>query len=293
MKKIVLYVTIFIVLGYITFKFISNSLFFTKKDRINIAFYSDKPVFMSIGISDDIHYNSTLQNDWKILVPGGYGYYKVGALGKLSQLEKEVDLVSRAFSSAYSSKMDYYFVSNKTDIYIDLIKNNDDVIGNMSFFKNIFFGGYLTNANLLDKIYIFFSLAPKRRTDFSSVDLGLCLDKDGQVKEDVCMKKYQGYFYQKYLREDQKNIQLYYKSYASATMLSRILEGEGVRVVDYSPNDQGAVASQCEVIENQTSHSLTAQYLSDTFGCKLKRGEVSIADIRFTLGSNLEKRWGK
>lgn len=293
MKKIAIFLIVFIVLGYITFKFFSNSLFFTKKDRINIVFYSDKPVFMSVGISDDIHYNSTLQNDWKILVPGGYGYYKVGALGKLSQLEKDVDLVSRAFSSVYSSKMDYYFVSNKDDIYIDLIKNNDDVIGNMSFFKNIFFGGYLTNANLLDKIYIFFSLAPKRRTDFSSVDLRLCLDKNGQVKEDVCMKKYQGYFYQKYLREDQKNIQLYYKSYSSAMMLSRIFEGEGVRVVDLSLTDQKKILEQCEVIENQEIHSLTARYLSDSFGCKLKVGEVSIADIRFILGSNLEKKWGK
>lgn len=293
MRKIAIFIVVFVVLGYIAFKFVSASLFFTKKDRINIIFYSDKPVFMSIGISDGIHYNSTLQNDWKVLVPGGYGYYKVGALGKLSLLEKDIDLVSRTFSSAYSSKMDYYFVSNKDDIYIDLIKNNDDVIGNLSFFKNIFFGGYLTNANLLDKIYIFFSLAPKRRTDFSSIDLRLCLDKEGQVKEDVCMKKYQGYFYQEYLREDQKNIQLYYKSYSSAAMLSRIFEGEGVRVVDYSPNDQESVVEQCEVIENKEFHSLTAKYLSDTFGCKLVIGEVSIADIRFTLGSILEKRWSK
>jgi len=293
MKRISIYLIVFVVLGYIIFKFFYNSLFFSKKDRINIVFYSDKPVFMSLGLSDNIHYNSTLQNDWKILVPGGYGYYKLGALGKLAQLEKDIDLISRAFSSVYSSKMDYYFVSNKSDIYIDLIKNNDDAIGNVVFFKNIFFGEYLTNANLLDKIYIFFSLAPKRRTDFSSVDLGICLDKDGIVREDLCMKKYQGYFYQKYLREDQKNIQLYYESYSSASMLSRIFEGEGVRVVDYSLNDSKTPDKSCIVVENFTSHSQTAKYLSDSFKCTLKTGDVSIADIRFMIGSELEKKWMK
>jgi hypothetical protein len=235
-----------------------------------------------------------MQNDWKILVPGGYGYYKVGALGKLAQLEKDIDLIPRAFSSVYSSKMDYYFISNKSDIYIDLIKNNDDAtIGNLNFFKNVFFGEYRTNANLLDKIYIFFSLAPKRRTDFSNIDLETCLDKEGVIKEDLCMKKYQGYFYQKYLRSDQKNIQLYYKSYSSASMLSRILEGEGVRVVDYSLNESKDPSNSCEVIESSTNHSQTAKYLRDTFKCELNIGEVNIADIRFTIGSELEKKWMK
>ena len=290
MKSKAIYLIILVVLGYIILKFFQNSLFFTKKDRINIAFYSDKPVFMSLGLSDNIHYNSTLNNDWKILVPGGYGYYKVGAIGKLAQLQKDVDLVSRAFSSAYSNKVDYYFVSSKDDIYIDLIKNNDDdVIGDLNFFKNIFFGGYITNANFLDKIYIFFSLAPKRRSDFSRVDLSVCLDKDGVVKEDVCMKKYQGYFYQKYLREEDKTIQIYYQSYSSATMLSRILEGEGVSVVDYTQvSTNGA---KCEVLENTPEHSATAKFLSQYFGCNLKVADVDIADIRFILGTDLEKKW--
>lgn len=289
MKRIGIYLIIFIVLGYIVLKFFQNSLFFSKNDRINIVFYSDKPIFMSLGLSDNIHYNSTLQNDWKILVPGGYGYYKVGAIGKLAQLEKDVDLVSRAFSSAYSNTTDYYFVSNKSDIYIDLIKSNDDVIGDLNFFKNIFFNGYTTNANILDKIYIFFSLAPKRNSDFSSVDLGICLDKEGVVKEDICMKKYQGYFYQESLRNEAKNIQLYYQSYSSAAMLSRILEGEGVRVVDYSQASNKP--SKCEIVENSPIHSATANFLSNYFKCDLKVGKVNIADIRFVLGAELEKKW--
>jgi hypothetical protein len=264
-------------------------LFFDKKDRVNIIFYSDKTYMVSLGVADGINYLSMLDNDMSALVPGGYGHYKVGALGKLADLDKNHELITQTASSIFSAKFNYYFFPKNSGIYLD-IPNNDERIGGIDLFKNVFLGNYITSANFLDKIYIYFSLASKRRSDFTNVDLDVCMDKDKVLNEKECAKKYQGYFYQNFLREESKTISLVYNDIATAVLISRVIEGDGVCVVDYTQNTKDQ-KNNCVVEESGVDFSKTAQFLASSFDCSLSKNTVSIADIRLIFGKDMQKKW--
>ena len=75
--------------GIVIFKQYTSSLFSQKKDRVNIVFYGKNTVYYSLGKYDGVHYFISFYPDVKVKVPGGYGNYRVGGLGKLVELEKK------------------------------------------------------------------------------------------------------------------------------------------------------------------------------------------------------------
>lgn len=266
-------------------KCFSSSLFFNKKDRINLFFYGKKNYFVSLGVSDDVNYLGEIDTDWSIKVPGGYGFYKVGAIGKLSQLEKDENLIGRTFSLMNSNFIHYSFVPK--DQEISYFKNKEDFnIGFSDFFNS----KINSNANFFDKLYLYFKLSGKNKSNFIVINYLPYLDKNNQFSEEDFNKKYLGFFYQKKLREEGKNIQLIGQNYNSLKNLSYVIEGEGIRVVDISLNKEEH--QKCIIWEDcEKEFSKTAQYLSLIFNCELKKDKIDIADILVDFGSNLEKKW--
>jgi hypothetical protein len=116
---------------------------------------------------------------------------------------------------------------------------------------------------------------------------------DGQFKvidQEELSKQYQGLFYKNGFRTEKLSLQIIYqKSYKTAVLLSRITEGEGIRVVDLTAS--GTKTEDCLIMENNSQNwSFTAKALSDFFQCKLIKGKTELSDIILILG-NLEKDW--
>lgn len=261
---------------FILFLF-ANSLFTRKKDRVNIVVHmQDTIAYYSISTTDDVNYLIYFYPDSKIIVPGGYKYYRFGALAKLAQLDQKQEILKKSFSSATSSFTDFYFYPVKPE-----------VLYGRSIPKGVHFPAlsdlFLTqsNANPLDRVYLSLRF-------FSSAKPQFTLLPSPKLEEDFA-KAYQGFFYRKTYRSERRLVQIVYtKKYKTADLISRILEGNGIQVVDISYG--GKTYSTCNIIENSTRFSSTAKDLARFFGCELQKGKTETFDILFILGDK-EDYW--
>jgi hypothetical protein len=71
--------------------------------------------------------------------------------------------------------------------------------------------------------------------------------------------------------------------------MSRILEGEGIRVVDLSAVEKSK--KDCLIQDSSANFSQTAKYISRLLDCPLKYSEVSGSDIQVFLGDKIEREW--
>src|SRR3989344_49921 len=101
---------------------IYNSLLIQKPERINVFVLDQNPIFLSLSTIGESNYFLNFYPDLKINVPGGYENYRVGALGKLSDLERDSGVLSRTISEATLTFMDFYFYPKKPNV---LFGNNN------------------------------------------------------------------------------------------------------------------------------------------------------------------------
>jgi hypothetical protein len=283
---IFLVVSILFYLTFITMREFSRSLFVANKERLNLVFYGNESTFYSLSSKDPLDYAISFYPDLKVQIPGGYDFYRIGALGKLVSLENKPEIFRKTFSYATTTFIDIYFYSPKPDIYYG--KNKVDEV-KLPTVQTILFSP--SNANVFDRLYLVSLFSNKRAQQIKT--LGNAFE---EVKEndifyitDDFLKKYQGFFYRSVYREEKRNVQiLYYGKYRAADAISKIMEGDGIRVSDISETDKQI--KQCVVKENVTSFSQTARDISTFFGCKLERGETDVYDIQVELGEK-EDEW--
>lgn len=243
-----------------------------KKERINIVLYSANTMFYSLGIKDNLSYAVSFAADLKVRVPGGYGEYRTGALGKLIALEKKTDIIRRTFSVATSAFTDYYFIPRLNEVYYGQEIPTDDIDPS---FKDIIFTK--SNANFIERIYIYTQFISRSRK----------FKKLPQTADFT--KTYQGYFYGQTFREERKNVQILYKySSRTASAVGSVLEGSGIRVADMTQVQTNTLG--CAIQENSDKYSATAEFIASFFKCSLLKGKTGIYDIMFTLGDR-EQEW--
>ncbi len=281
MKKLAYIFLCLLFLYFITKSFVS-ALILLKKDRINFVVYGQSTAIYSLGLSDDTNYFIPFDADRRVIVPGGYGNYRVGALGKLGFLDHKPSLLKQAFSLSTGSFVDIYFYPRTPAIYYH--KNEPNFF--YPSLSQIFLSE--SNASIFERIFINFLLTLRSRNQFKTLPF-----KDS----DSFYKDYQGNFYSKAFRGEKLNIQVVYsKSYKTAVLLSRILEGEGLHVSDISSTDEAekkgaGASSNCLVEENSArSFSKSAKAIALFFNCKLKPSQSSLYDILFLLGP-VESAW--
>ena len=154
----------------------------------------------------------------------------------------------------------------------------------------------LSNANFFDRLFIYFQCFGKHKSDFEEIQIHKIKTGDTILLSDATFaQQYLGYFYHKSLRAENKTVQiLYTDSYTSAKNISRIIDGEGVRVVDIDVSSKSQVESrklECTVKENtQDSFSLTAEELAHFFKCILIKGKGRVSDIVIELNKR-EGEW--
>jgi len=275
-KKIsnLLYIFFLFFLIYFLYKNISSSVFLKGEDRVNLVFYSQNSSYFSLS-EKDVNYFIEFPPETEVLVPGGYGSYKLGGLGKLVSLENKPDLFRKTFSAATSSFVDLYFFPKKTEIYYHE--------GDWSYFpkiSDIIFSK--SNANFIDRLILTIKLFDKNKLNFKIISK---LPKPFDREE--FNKNFQGSFYKSSYRDKQVTVQIFYeKSYSTAMLLSQMIEGVGIRVVDVSQMEEKI--SNCQITVK--SIDSISRFLADFFGCHVTTGETSVSDIIIKLGS-LEKDW--
>ncbi|MEN9328136.1 MAG: hypothetical protein RI947_944 [Candidatus Parcubacteria bacterium] len=264
----------------------SNSMFFHKQNRINVLFYSSNTRYYSFGIDDTVNYNMSFFPDLKMRVLGGYGYYRIGALGKLIHLEHNPYIFKKAFSYATASFVDYYFYPDSDEIYYGMKELDPNITPKLT---EIFF--QKSNASFFDRLYLFFMFSRLNPEQYKTLR-GIPYEKKGDdvvFLENDFKKSNGGYFYDKKFREEKKEVQVIYSEYyGNASAVSNILEGSGIRVSDISEAEKPE--KHCVVKEQAEVFSETAKELARFFQCSLEKGSSDIYDIIFILGDR-EKEW--
>lgn len=259
---------------YFLIKNITSSVFLKNRDRVNVVFYSKNTLFYSLSNSE-VNYLLYFSPQTKLIVPGGYGQYRVGSLQKLAFLEKNPEIIKKTFSFNTFSFVDLYFYPKKSEIYYQ-----NEKVRYFPQIREILF--YSSNANFFDRMVLIFIFFQKRLSDFKIREID-----EAFLDPKLFIKEVEGNFYKKAYRTDQINVQIIYtKSYSTALLLSQIINGEGIRTVDISQSDEKI--SSCVIISKDQSKGVLA--LKDFFRCGFKKGEPEISDIIIKLG-NLEKDW--
>jgi hypothetical protein len=284
-RNSIILIFIIICLLYYFFKLFTDSVFLKGRDKINVVFYGENTRFFSLD-KENISYLLAYKNSTRIIVPGGYGEYKVGAIGKLVSLENKPDIIRKTFSAATSALVDLYFYPKAVSVYY---QNGSDP-EKMPDAKEIFLTN--SNANLLDRFLLFYFVNTSDRKDYQTIDLkpfelGY---NNGLFDSNGFYKKFQGSFFQKTYRNIDINVQIFYtNSYKTGLLLSQMIEGEGIRVVDLSKTDKSITGCQL-ITSKEISLSKTYQRLQNFFNCHLVIGETTVSDIILVLGDQ-EKEW--
>lgn len=271
-------------LSYYLFKSITSSVFLKGRDKINVIFYGEKTRFYSLD-RKNVNYLLTFSNSLKVIVPGGYNQYIIGAIGKLASLEKKPDIFKRTFSAATSTFVDLYFYQKKTVVYYE-----DSNLRQMPTLMEILLTD--SNANLIDKLFLIYIFSTNNKESFQSIDLSpFKLEGDNNIfDQNLFYKKFQGSFFQRTYRKYDINVQIVYtNSYKTAQLIGQMIEGEGIRVVDLSNQDKKN--SGCLLVANkEITTSKTFERLKEFLKCKTQIGETTVSDIILELG-DLEKEW--
>ena len=262
---------------YYIFKSAVSSVFLKGNDKTNVVFYGKNTRLYSIGISDT-YYILTFSPTSKVLIPGGYGKYRLGAIGKIASLDRDPDLIKRAMSSATSSFVDLYFYTNSGTIFYEDPAKYELFPTLKEFFLS------KSDASLIDRFFVCVNLSNRNKNFYKIINLS------DDFSEETFNKNYQGSFYSKILREEGENLQIRYrKSYQTAKIVSRIVEGEGIRVVDLSESKYAS--KNCRlIIKNEKKQTKTVKSLANFFHCQVISGETEISDIILELG-DLEEKW--
>ncbi len=269
--RIVLVVCVFLVLISLI-RIIRTSIFFQKRDHINIISYGAQTSFFSFGLVDNTNYGVSFLPDTKVDVPGGYGVYRIGALGKLVSLEKKPDILLKTFSTATGSLVDFYIMPDSAEIYYGA----GEVKPMLPNIQTILFGN--SNMNMFERVYLSWLILRRGGNAINSI-----------AYTDAFASDYQGYFFDTVYRNERLNVQILYKdSYETALALSKPIEGEGIRVGDITAKQD--IVKQCIIEENREEFSNTARALAAFFSCKLKTGKTGGYDILFWLGER-ERDW--
>ena len=284
-RSSVILIFLLICLFYYLFKSVTSSVFLKGRDKISVVFYGENTRFYSLD-QKNIDYLLSFPNSIKISVPGGYGEYKVGAVGKLVSLEKKPEIIRKTFSAATATFVDLYFYPKKTVIYYQ----DSPGLQVIPSIKDIFLTN--SNANLIDRLFLLYFFGTENKKNFQVIDLKPFQLGNGSVVFDHngFYKKFQGSFFQKIYRNYNINVQIVYaKNYKTTLLLSQMIEGEGIRVVDLSTQDN--LIKGCLLISNKkTSLTKTFKHLENFFNCRLKIGKTTVSDIILQLG-DLEKEW--
>jgi hypothetical protein len=269
----------------------SQSLFMRHGERVNIILYGQDATYYSLDTASGRHYVIYFFPDLKVQVPGGFGNYRIGSLGKLAHLEGEHAVIKRTLSVATASFVHTAFYPDGENVYYGTEVSKT---AKRPYLPHFF--SYRSEVEIFDRLYIILLLLGVEDTDFDLVDYremkGRVHKADIFFQSDSFAKNSRGLLYETKYRNERKNVQIRYASeYQAAAVTSAILEGSGIRVSDILRMNNDKSRQACIVIEEDELFSETARDIASYFQCDLKTGKTDIYDTVFLLGKETEEDW--
>jgi len=276
--KIIILFFVVLLFFYFFYRDVKKSILIKSNGKINVVFYGSTTRVFSLD-NGGTNYIISIPSQAKLLIPGGYGLYKTGSLGKLVSLEKKPDLYIRSFSAALSAFVNIYFYPYKNPIYYDDQKGEYLIPS----FREIFLGN--SNASFIDRLILYSKTFNKNQNAFKIIE------ESERFEREKFNSRYLGIFYKQSYREIGEKVQISYsKSYKTAELISDMIEGEGIRVVDIDEKN-GPIMKKCLLTARaEAKNSPTLMVLADFFGCNIKVGQPAVSDIILELGP-LEEIW--
>lgn len=287
----------------ICFRSVGDRVTFFDHDRVNVLFYGAEPMVLSFGIGDAGNYVLYFDPSTEMYTVGGYGYYRIGSLEKLAQIEKDYDLLRRTVASALSTDIDYYFSPKETTVYGGESSATD--LEKFSLLRRILSFHERTNAHIMDRLLLAWVVLSHKQVDFVELKTTF-LEKKGnsaRFQEGEFARYYKGFFYERTLRESRNELKIVYnESYKSAATLSRILEGQGIRIVDIAKHDDPK-QDQCVLLVDEhlvpaktflsptSIVPLVAAFIRDELRCGVRITNLDDADMYLLVGNRLEELW--
>jgi len=269
---------------YKLFSAFSASLFFNRPSRLNVVIYGPSTVYYSFDSQDKQNYRIQFDPEVKVDVPGGYGKYRVGSLGKLVKLEHNPEIFKKTFSITTTTFVHYYFYQNADEIYYEDVseEKTKPSITQLLFFPS--------NASILDRIYLTVFLINNQDDNYKLIRYRKEKNEalqDVVFQDESFIRDSIGLLYNSQYRKEQQSIQvLYRQNYKTAESVSALFEGNGIRVSDIAKNTS---INDCRVMVSDDL-SQTAKDLSKFFSCPIVKGETDVYDIIFVMGSK-EEDW--
>lgn len=270
------------VVVYIGWRVWEAAGYYKIKERLNIVVYSQRFYLYSIDLRTDLDYLIALPLEYKADIPGGYGEYLLGSLGKLAVLEKDLDLIKRATGRIFAVPVDLLFFKDLGRVYQKPPEDNEKILQPREVFL------YSSDADLADRIYLFLKLldAGKRKVKKISVYRFV---EDGRLNIQKVNEYTDGLFLSSALREENRLVQIY-SSYPSAgENLMDLLEGVGINVFEVSSK---ASDEPCQIVEYSDSASKTGIFLQGFLKCRYdveSRKSNSIVNINIYLNKKSEE----
>lgn len=284
MRRIV-YFILLILVAVLLIRWFTGSLFFTAPERLHILVYGQDTRVYSIDTQGNSHYIIHFAPDEKVGVPGGYGLYRVGAVGKLVSLEKKPELFGRTFSAASSNFISYYFYPAGDELYYGREVSRDIGMPTPTELWQ-----FSTNANMFDRLYLFLHFVRVKKNEYMLLrSRGDAQEKNGAriFLPETFSKETEGFLFNPAYRAERQTVQIIYtKSYSTARLIGNILEGSGIRVVDITQNKNSH--SKCVVRSDKAT--TTARALASFFNCPVESGKSEVSDILFDI-RGIEKDW--
>jgi hypothetical protein len=255
-------------------------------DRINILLYGPETFYYSLDRANNRDYAIAFQPDVKLDVPGGYGTYRVGSLGKLALLDDDPELIQNTFALATTTFVHYVFLEDADEVYYG---EQIPEIQKPSL-KKILFG--TSNASILNRIYLTLILVNDKADAYQRISFSEqkeAVFNDISFENKLFFKDSIGLLFQETYRDEHKSIQVLYPGkYTTAQRLSDLLEGNGIRVSDISYDIRQH--DECAVVYSSDKESHTAHDIGSYFGCAVSPGKTDVYDILFLLGG-VEEKW--
>lgn len=267
--------TTLLILLYIVYHSVSNSLFSNPLSRINIGIWGKHAYVLSLSAKTNQHIIFVFPNSHIVQVPGGLKGYKIGALGKLAQLENDPFLFTKALGQGSGLFIHKALHMDSDRVYYDddktLTNDLNSVVGEIK--NSVFLDGDLS---IVDRIYLYLTISNAKASQITLINVGT------NAKQEV--------LFDRIFRNEKKLVQIVYNlSQRTAYFLSTNLENTGIRVADVSAGD--TATNECTVKEPTSKHSETAKFISKYFDCKLITGDTGLYEIIWRLDTKVEDKW--
>lgn len=284
---------VFLATGVLYWGFANGTSSITNQERLQFVVYGRDTRVYSLGFQDGIHYVISYPAQFKIETPGGFGEYRVGALGHLASQEKDPQIIMRALSAASHSMVRYYFFHPQKTIWYE---SSTEPSSELPSFFDIFTSE--SNATLYDRIFLWQALARVSKGDVIAIPASDSTitnpGGDKALSNFKLQKQLEAYLFQEGYRKEDLNVQIIYEhSYKTADRISSILEGSGINVVDISQDVKPTEKpTRCKIAaaSSKLLATKTATDLAYFFHCELGVEEIDHSDLQMRLG-NVEKDW--